>query len=283
MGSSLELSAQCKDGRLLPVEIMLSPMDLDGRRVTIAFVRDATEPRRRRRELEEANAAAQAAVRELEAFSYSVAHDLRAPLRTVDGFAQALLEDYGDRLDDLGRDYMARARSAAQRMGHLIDDLLALARLSRAPLAREPLDLARFVRETDGRLRQAHPGRRVELTVEEPLRATADPRLVAVVFDNLLGNAWKFSRDRAIAHVEVGRRDGAFFVRDDGVGFDPQYAASLFTPFKRLHSAREFEGTGIGLATVARAIQRHGGTIRAESSPGAGATFLFTLAAEDAP
>jgi len=283
MGSTLELSAVRKDGTTLPVEIMLSPMALGDRRVTIAFVRDSTEQRRRRRELEDAHAAAQAAVRELEAFSYSVAHDLRAPLRTVDGFAQALIEDYGERLDDTGRDYLARARNAAQRMGHLIDDLLALARLSRAQVAREPIDLARFVREADGRLRQANPDRRVELTVDEPLRADADPRLIAVILDNLLGNAWKFSRPRAIAHVEVGRRGAAYFVRDDGVGFDPEYASALFTPFKRLHAAREFEGTGIGLATVARAIQRHGGRIWAESAPGAGATFLFTLAAEDTP
>jgi PAS domain S-box-containing protein len=283
MGSTLELAAIRKDGAALPVEIMLSPMLLGDRRVTIAFIRDSTEQRRRRQELEEANAAANAAVRELEAFSYSVAHDLRAPLRTVDGFAQAVLEDYGDRLDDTGRDYLVRARNAAQRMGHLIDDLLALARLSRVQLTREPVDLARFVREADGRLRQAHPERRVELTIDEPLRAEADPRLLTVVLDNLLGNAWKFSRPRAIAHVEVGRRGAAYFVRDDGVGFDPQYASALFAPFKRLHAARDFEGTGIGLATVARAIQRHGGRIWAESTPGAGATFHFTLGAEETP
>ncbi len=283
MGSNLELAAMRKDGSSLPVEIMLSPMQLGDRRVTIAFVRDSTEPRRRRKELEDANATAQAAVRELEAFSYSVAHDLRTPLRTVDGFSQALLEDYGDRLDATGRDYLARSRSAAQRMGHLIDDLLALARLSRIQLARESIDLAHFVREADTRLRQAQPGRRVDLTVHEPLRADADPRLIALVLDNLLGNAWKFSRPRAIAHVEVGRRGDAYFVRDDGVGFDPQYAAALFLPFKRLHAAREFEGTGIGLATVARAIQRHGGRIWAEATPDGGATFFFTLTAEETP
>ena len=283
MASNLELAAQCKDGSQLPVEIMLSPVVLEGQRATIAFVRDVTEGRRRRRELEEANAAANAANKELEAFSYSVAHDLRAPLRSIDGFTQAVIEDHGDQLGDDGLEHLGRVRAAAQRMGALIDDLLALARLSRAELRREPVELARLVRDAEQRLRALHPDRRVELTVASPLRAEADARMLTVVLDNLLGNAWKFTRPRAIAHVDVGRDGKAFFVRDDGVGFDPQYAGALFTPFKRLHAAREFEGTGIGLATVARVIHRHGGRIWAESSPGAGATFYFTLEPEDAP
>lgn len=282
MGSGLELTMQRKDGSQLPVEIMLSPMQIGGQRATVAFVRDVTESRRRRRELEEANAAANAANRELEAFSYSVAHDLRAPLRSIDGFTQAVVEDHGDRLDEDARDHLARVRAAAQRMGALIDDLLALSRLSRAELHREPVDLARLVRDAEGRLRVAHPDRRVELTVETPLRADADARMMTVVLDNLLGNAWKFTRPRTIAHVDVGRAGAAYYVRDDGVGFDPQYASALFTPFKRLHAAREFEGTGIGLATVARVVHRHGGRIWAESSPDAGATFYFTLAPEEA-
>jgi PAS domain S-box-containing protein len=287
MGSNLELWARRKDGSLLAVEIMLSPMQLGGRRATIAFARDSTASRRLRRELEEAHAAATAAIRELEAFSYSVAHDLRAPLRSVDGFAQALAEDYGHLLDEEGRDYLERVRAAAQRMGHLIDDLLALSRLSRVELRRERVELGALAQEAAARLRQAEPERQVALEVAAGLIVEADPRMLAVVFDNLLGNAWKFTRPRPVAHVEVGAVRGpggaAYFVRDDGVGFDPQYASSLFSPFKRLHGAREFEGTGIGLATVARVIQRHGGRVWAESSPGAGATFYFTLEPEYAP
>jgi PAS domain S-box-containing protein len=283
MGANLQLFAQKKDGSQLAVEIMLAPVTVGEERCTVAFVRDATERRRRQAELEEANAIAHAANKELESFSYSVAHDLRAPLRSIDGFAQALLEDAGDKLDEDGLEYLARVRAAAQRMGNLIDDLLALSRLSRAELRREPTDLARLVREVETRVRLVNPGRQVELTIDDGLMVSADPRLVTVVLENLLGNAWKFTRPRPVAHVHVGRRpDGVFYVGDDGVGFDMQFAQSLFTPFKRLHGAREFEGTGIGLATVARVIHRHGGRIWGESTPGAGATFYFTLGAEDA-
>ena len=285
MGSNLELWAMRKDGTRLAVEIMLSPMRMQGVDGTIAFVRDASERRRRQRELEESNALANAANRELEAFSYSVAHDLRTPLRSIDGFAQALSEDYGDQLDAAGRDYIARVRAAAQRMGHLIDDLLALSRISRAELHRERIELGRIAREVDTRLRAAYPDRKVELTVQPDLWIHADPRMVAIALDNLLGNAWKFTRPRATAHVEVGRLRGpdgpAYFVRDDGVGFDMKYVNSLFTPFKRLHGAREFEGTGIGLATVARVIHRHGGRIWAEAALDRGATFYFTLGPEE--
>jgi PAS domain S-box-containing protein len=281
MGSNLRLSALRKDGTLLPVEIMLSPMELEGHRVTIAFVRDATERRRREVELEEANAAAMAANRELEAFSYSVAHDLRAPLRSIDGFAQALLEDYAPSFDATAHDYLDRVRANAQRMGTLIDDLLALARLSRAELRRERIDLGRMVKDADARLRQLHPERRVELTVAPDLIVSADARMFGVAIENLMSNAWKFTRGRTVAHIDVGRELDAFFIADDGVGFDMAHAASLFAPFKRLHGSREFEGTGIGLATVARVIHRHGGRIWADAKPDAGATFRFTLAAED--
>jgi PAS domain S-box-containing protein len=282
MGVNLNLFALKKDGTKLAVEIMLAPASFDGQDVTVAYVRDATERRRREAELEEANAIANAANKELESFSYSVAHDLRAPLRSIDGFAQALLEDHGDKLDSDGLEYLARVRGAAQRMGALIDDLLALSRLSRAELRREPVDLGKLAADAAARVRQANPDREVVLTIDPHLAARGDPRLLAVVFDNLLGNAWKFTRPRAIAHVHVGRNaDGAFFVKDDGVGFDMQYGQALFTPFKRLHGAREFEGTGIGLATVARVIRRHGGEIRAEAAPDRGATFTFTLGAEE--
>jgi len=279
MGSNLQLSMVRKDGSLLPVEIMLSPVMIRGTRATIAFIRDATERRRRQAALESANAAANAANRELEAFSYSVAHDLRAPLRSIDGFAQALLEDNAEHLDDSGKQYLDRVRVNAQRMGHLIDDLLALARLSRAELHLERVDLGKLVRDSEERLRQLFPERKVELTIDPVLWVEADPRMLAVAIDNLLGNAWKFTRTREVAHVQVGRdsTQSAYSVRDDGVGFEMQYAQSLFAPFKRLHPTREFEGTGIGLATVARVIHRHGGEIWASAVPGAGATFYFTL------
>jgi PAS domain S-box-containing protein len=281
MGANLELWAQRKDGRRLAVEIMLAPMALGGGRATVAFVRDATERRRRQAELEEANTAAHAAIRELEAFSYSVAHDLRAPLRAIDGFAQALLEDNGPQLDPDGLQYLDRIRTNAQRMGHLIDDLLALARLSRAELRRQRIDLGQLARDIAGRLAQANPDRAVELTIDPDLAAVADARMMTIVLENLLSNAWKFTRPRDVGHVHLGRADDAYFVRDDGVGFDMAHAAALFSPFKRLHSVREFEGTGIGLATVARVIQRHGGRVWAESSPDAGATFHFTIAVEE--
>jgi PAS domain S-box-containing protein len=283
MGSNLQLSMTRKDGSLVPVEIMLSPVTIRDGRATIAFVRDATDRRRRQAALEEANAAMNASNKELEAFSYSVAHDLRAPLRSIDGFAQALLEDNGPQLDESGRQYLDRVRVNAQRMGVLIDDLLALARLSRSEVHRERVDLGRLAREAGDRLRTQHPGRAVELEIDRDLWVYADARMLGIAVDNLLGNAWKFTRPRDIAHVHVGRDagTGAYFVRDDGVGFDMAHAQQLFAPFKRLHAARDFEGTGIGLATVARVVQRHGGRIWAEAAPGAGATFYFTLEKED--
>jgi len=225
--------------------------------------------------------AAEAATRELEAFSYSVAHDLRTPLRSIDGFSQALLEDYNDVVDEDGKDFLRRVRAAAQRMGQLIDDLLGLSRVSRSELHRDDVDLTALAREIGGKLDQAYPDRVVDFVVAEGLRANADGRLLRIVLENLLGNAWKFTSKQANARVEVGvAEDGggpAYFVRDNGAGFDMAFASKLFGAFQRMHKSTDFEGTGIGLATVQRIIHRHGGRLWANAAPNQGATFHFTL------
>ena len=225
-------------------------------------------------ELERAN-------NELEAFSYSVSHDLRAPLRAIDGFSQALLADSADKLDEQGRHYLLRVRTATQRMAQLIDDLLGLARITRTSLHRQHVDVTDMARQVLGELRAHEPARQIECVVSDGLLAEADPRLLRVVLVNLLGNAWKFTAKQPAATIEVGREerdsDTVFFIRDNGAGFDMAYAAKLFAPFQRLHAETEFEGTGIGLATVQRVVNRHGGRIWAEATPGHGATFLFTL------
>lgn len=222
-----------------------------------------------------------AANHELEAFSSSVSHDLRAPLRALDGFSQALLEDYGAKLDQAGRDLLQRIRAASQRMGQLIDDLLNLSRLTRGELSRQPVSLTALATEVAQELRQREPDRQVQLRIEPDVKAVGDPDLLRIVFENLLGNAWKYTSKRPAATIEFGldRHNGAtsYFVRDDGAGFDMQYAGKLFSPFQRLHTACEFPGTGIGLATVARIIHRHGGRIWAEGQPNKGAAFHFTL------
>jgi signal transduction histidine kinase len=230
--------------------------------------------RQRTAELETAN-------EELEAFSSSVAHDLRAPLRWIDGFAQALLEDQGERLDEQGRDHLDRIRRASQRMGVLIDDLLSLSRISRTPIERQRIDLGALAVAVIDNLRQHDPDRQVRLEVAPGLVTRGDPALVPILLENLLSNAWKFSARRPQATIELGRTQTAtgtaFYVRDDGAGFDMSRAGKLFQPFQRLHGTDEFEGTGVGLATVHRIVTRHGGRIWAEAKPGAGATFLFTL------
>jgi len=232
----------------------------------------------------ERTAQLEAAVKELEAFSYSVAHDLRAPLRGLDGFSQILMEDYGERLDDTAHDHLQRIRGASRRMGELIDNLLDLSRLMRSELRPEPVDLSRLAQEVLADLRQAEPQRRADARIAPRLCATADPTLARVIVDNLLRNAWKYSSKREDAQIEFGSQtapDGSieFFVRDNGAGFDMRFVDKLFRPFQRLHRPSEFEGSGIGLASVARAVQRHGGAIRAEGEPGRGATFYFTLQA----
>ena len=223
----------------------------------------------------------EAANKELESFSYSVSHDLRAPLRALDGFSLALLHDYGERLDDTGKDYLARVRAAAQRMGQIIDDMLMLSRVTRREMAREKVDLSALVRDILANLREVEPGRAVDADVADGLVARGDPALLRVVLENLLANAWKFTSRKSKAHIEVGaeRRDGvvAYYVRDDGAGFDAAYVDKLFTPFQRLHAAEEFPGTGVGLATVGRIVGRHGGSVWAVGAVDCGATIYFTL------
>lgn len=218
---------------------------------------------------------------ELESFSYSVSHDLRAPLRAIDGFSQALLADYDSVLDGTARHYLTRVRAATQRMGQLIDDLLSLAQLQRAELKPATLNLSEMAESVVSELRIASPERAVEVVIQSGLVAQADRRFMRLVLENLLGNAWKFSEKVSAARIEVGCTqigdETVFSIRDNGAGFDMTYAHKLFGPFQRLHAFHEYEGTGIGLATVARAIARHGGRIWAEAKVGEGATFFFTL------
>jgi light-regulated signal transduction histidine kinase (bacteriophytochrome) len=232
-------------------------------------------------ELRRANDDLQAAYKELEAFSYSVSHDLRAPLRTIEGFSQIVLETYEDRLDERGRDYLQRIRRAVVRMEALIDDILRLSRLSRASMVLERVDLTGLAKSVVEGLREQEPDRRVAVDIEDGLAASGDRELLRAVLDNLLGNAWKFTRGREDARIEMGalRGDGEaiFYIRDNGAGFNPAYADKLFKPFQRLHSEREFPGTGIGLALVHRIVARHGGSVRAEGAAGQGATFTFSL------
>ncbi len=214
--------------------------------------------------------------RELEAFSYAVSHDLRAPLRAINGFSQILVEDHAAALGT-GRQYLDRIRAATRRMAGLIDDLLRFSQMATGELARRRFDLAHQARDILDELRAAEPERRVDVAIPAALPAHGDPRLVRVVLENLLRNAWKFTSKRDAARIELGAAGNAFFVRDNGAGFDPARADKLFTPFHRLHTAADFEGTGVGLATAQRIVHRHGGRIWAESAPERGATFYFTL------
>ena len=247
----------------------------------------------------------QSANKELEAFTYSASHDLRAPLRTIAGFAQALAEEYAGKLNEKGNDYLGRIRGGADRMNRLIEDLLRLSRLSRQELERRKLDMSELARTVISRLQESDAGRNVQIAVADSLKVFADPSLLDAALSNLLGNAWKFTSKTSGARIELGRIDrgnagkgaadlrsecgvkikeqldqgkAVYYVRDNGAGFDPAYADKMFLPFKRLHTEKEFEGTGIGLAIVERIIRRHGGTIWAEGAIGKGATVYFTLA-----
>ncbi|CAN5646886.1 MAG: CHASE domain-containing protein [Actinomycetota bacterium] len=233
-------------------------------------------------ELEEANRGLEAANRELEAFSYSVSHDLRAPLRSIEGFSQILVEDYGEALDEEGVGYLGRVKGASRRMSELIDDLLQLSRVTRASMERSEVDLSLLAREAADELEQSDPDRNIEIVVRGGAKARGDERLLRVAIENLIGNAWKFtSKNEGGAKIEFGStsKNGVptYYVRDDGAGFEMDYAKKLFGAFQRLHTEDEFEGTGIGLATVARIVRRHGGEVWAEGEPGKGAIFYFTL------
>jgi PAS domain S-box-containing protein len=280
------------DGTEIDVESSAAPISDEGRPAFMVVMRDITERKRAERELKLLNedleqrvrdrtAQLETTNRELEAFAYSVSHDLRAPLRTINGFGAAVMEDHASTLDAQAKDYLVRIRAATERMNQLIDDLLALSRVTRLELRRQNVDLSLMARDVADEVRLANISRQVDVRIEGGMTVEGDPGLLRVLMHNLLDNAWKFTRRQAQARVDVGQQiDGAeriFFVRDNGAGFDMTYAAKLFGVFQRLHLQREFEGSGVGLATAQRIVRRHGGRIWAESVIGEGAVFRFTL------
>lgn len=294
-GASLyEILYKRKDGSLIWTETMGAQVKApDGNIIGyLGIIRDITERKHIEEELrnhrehleelvEERTREYETANSELEAFSYSVSHDLRAPLRSIDGFSQVLLDDYGDKLDANGHQHLERVRLAAQRMSMLIDDLLKLSRVTRQEMHKKAVNLSALAQEVAAELAAREPEREVRMVVQPELTAHGDPQLLKVALDNLLENAWKYTSKKEVARIEFGLMecDGErrFFVRDNGAGFDMQYAHKLFQAFQRLHRANDFPGTGIGLATVARVIGRHGGRIWTESTLDEGATFYFTL------
>ncbi len=292
LGRLIELPALRADGSRFPAELTINRVEHGPRPLFTGFIRDITSRQAAEQEIRQLNATLEKRVaerthelevtnKELESFCYSVSHDLRAPLRAIDGFSQALEEDYAAMLDASGKSYLDRVRKATKRMGLLIDDLLELSRIARAEVKLQNVDLTQLAQLVIEELEHGQPDRQVEWVVTPDLRAHGDARLLRVALDNLLGNAWKFTRNQPAARIEFGVTNQAektvYFVRDNGAGFDMNYAGKLFGVFQRLHSATEYEGTGVGLANVQRVIHRHGGHVWAEAKTNEGATFFFTL------
>lgn len=288
----LEMRLVRRDDAVRWLELTIRAMEYRGRPALQVVCADVSERRALAEGLQQLNgeldrrvrertAQLEDALRELESFSYSVSHDLRAPLRAIDGFSHALLEDHAGALDAQGRDYLQRVRRAAHHMGDLIDDLLALSRVTRSEMDRVPVDLSALAADVIDELRRAQPERAVAVAIAPRLHASGDPALLRTLFANLFSNAIKFSAGRADARVELALASGdgppTYVVRDNGVGFDMQYADKLFRAFHRLHDPSQYEGTGIGLATVQRIVARHGGRVWAEGRLGGGAAFFFTL------
>jgi len=268
-------------------------LEINGEQYNLSVIRDISDRKQAEEEIRRLNeglehrvkqrtAQLEAANQEMEAFSYSVSHDLRAPLRGIDGFSQVLLEEYREKLDAAGRQYLSRIRHGTQRMAQLIEDLLKLSKINRSELGWADVDLARLGKKVVANLILANPERRVEVSIQPGMVVRADRHLMLVALENLLNNAWKFTSGREDSRIVMGETvspmgERTFLIRDNGAGFDMAHAEKLFTAFQRLHSSNEFEGTGIGLAIVHRIIHRHGGRIWAQAEPGKGATFFFTI------